>query len=370
MASRVYFSPFRLDRSHESTISKIQRLFDAAGLGDVVKKGDLAAIKLHFGERGCDFYLNPVYVRQVVDFVKARGGKPFLVDANTLYSGSRSNAVDHLTTAIEHVFGYSVTGAPLIIADGLRGEDYGEVEIEKKHFPKVKVAGELLRADSMIVMTHFKGHAMTGFGGAIKNLAMGCAPVSGKMDQHRGLMPAIDEERCKGCGSCADTCRAEAIQIRAGRASIDYKRCMGCVECMMACREGAIDLNWDRDIPSFMEMMTEHAYGATLGKRIGYLNFLINITPDCDCLPWSDSPIVPNIGILASTDPVAIDKASLDLVNREAGLLGTRLACNLGAGEDKFQGVWKKTDGERQITYGEEIGLGKSRYELVELSSA
>ncbi|MBN1322684.1 MAG: DUF362 domain-containing protein [Methanotrichaceae archaeon] len=370
MPSRVFFSPFRLDRSHQSTISKIRRLFDASGLGDLVKKIDLAAIKLHFGERGCDFYLNPVYVRQVVDKVKARGGEPFLVDANTLYSGSGNNAVDHLTTAIEHGFGYSVTGALLIIADGLRGEDHGEMEIEKKDFPKVKVAGELLRADTMIVMTHFNGHVMAGFGGAIKNLAMGCAPVAGKMDQHRGLMPAIDEKRCKGCGSCAEICRAEAIQIRAGRASIDHNRCTGCVDCQTACQKDAIDLNWERDIPSFMEMMTEYAFGAALGKRIGYLNFLINITPDCDCMPWSDSPIVPNIGILASTDPVAIDKASLDLVNREAGLKKTRLSRNLEPGEEKYQGVWRKTDGERQITYGEEIGLGKSSYELVELSSA
>ncbi|MDD3041547.1 MAG: DUF362 domain-containing protein [Methanosarcinaceae archaeon] len=330
---------------------------------------DLTAIKLHFGEYGNDGYINPVFVRQVVEKIRAAGAKPFLTDTNTLYSGSRHNAVDHLTTAIEHGFDYSVVRAPLIISDGLKSQNIAEVEIGQKHFERVKIAGDLVAADSMIVMSHFKGHIMAGFGGAVKNLAMGCAPAAGKKDQHYPTSPHVLEENCISCGKCVEVCPVGAASLEGEISRIDPDICVSCGQCMEVCPAAAIDLDWVNDIPVFLECLAEYAYGAVKGRedRVGYINFLLNITPDCDCVPWSDAPIVPDIGILASKDPVALDQASYDLVNRQPGLKGSSLQCNHGPGEDKFRGVWKKIDGTRQLEYGEEIGLGSRDYELIEL---
>ncbi len=194
MKSPVYFVGLRAHSDQESTISKVQRLFDSAGFPDIVAPHDRTALKLHFGERGNDGFISPVYVRQVVDKVKACGGLPFLTDTNTLYTGSRSNAVDHISTAVLHGFDYAVTGAPVIIADGLFGGNVRKVRIHKKHFRTVTIAGDIALADSMIVLTHFKGHIVSGFGGAIKNLAMGCAPPAGKREQHNVLLFTPGEE--------------------------------------------------------------------------------------------------------------------------------------------------------------------------------
>jgi uncharacterized Fe-S center protein len=369
MTSTVYFAPVEVGHKGDSIVSKVRHLFDIAGFGNFINEGDLTAIKLHFGERGNNSYISPVYVRQVVDKVRANGGKPFVTDTNTLYVGSRHNSIDHMITAIDHGFGYAVVGAPLVVADGLISDHYHEVQINKKRFKTVKVAGEIVAAQSMIVMSHFKGHATAGFGGAIKNLAMGCVPRSGKMDQHRSLQPIIDVEACSRCGACVEVCPLAAITYVETGPIINYELCVGCGECVSSCSATSMGFDWDSDLPSFMEGLTEHAFGAVLGKQgcVGYLNFLLQITPDCDCVAWSDSSIVPDVGILAGTDPVAIDTASLELVNQQTGIEGTRLARNLLPGEDKFKGVWEETNGGIQLTYGEEIGLGSSKYTLVEV---
>jgi hypothetical protein len=352
----------------ESKASQVRKLFEAAGFEDLIRKGDLTAIKLHFGERGCDTYVSPVFARQVVEKVKEEGGRPFLTDTVTLYGGSRQNAVDHLLTAIEHGFDYSVAGAPLIIADGLLGENYVEVEIGKKHLQRARVAGDVAAADSMIVASHFKGHSMAGFGGAIKNLGMGCASPSGKADQHAASKPFVLAEVCKGCGRCVRVCPRSAAVLAGGKAWIDPEKCVGCGACLGACPEGAMDLDWDK-MPVFIERIVEYAFGAVSGKagRVGFINFVIDVTPECDCLPWSDAPIVPDVGILASKDPVAIDAASLDLVNAQQGLRSSALQSHHEKGEDKFRGLWPKVDGSHQISYGEEIGLGTSEYRLIEI---
>ncbi|MEI6841667.1 MAG: DUF362 domain-containing protein [Methanomicrobiales archaeon] len=365
---KVYFANMRARDPRDNTVSKINRLFESAGLGETVRKDGLTAIKLHFGELGNDSYINPVFVRQVVDKVRAHGGKPFVTDSNTLYLGSRKNAVDHIETAVLHGFDYSVVGAPVIIADGLSGGNTKTVAIHKKHFKNVIISGDIVAAESMIVLSHFKGHEVAGFGGAIKNLGMGCASTFGKQAQH-GARPLIIEVACSGCGKCVQICPETAIMVRNEKSFIETSKCIGCFECMTICPERAIDIDWETEIAPFIERIVEYAVGAVQGKksRTGYMNFLTHITPDCDCVPWSDAPVVPDIGILASRDPVAIDAASFDLVNGQQGNPGSMLLHNHRKGADKFKGLRENTDAYRQIRYGEEIGLGSSEYELVPL---
>lgn len=368
MSSKVYFVNLRTRTDKGNKISKIRNLFDRAGFNELIQKDDLTAIKLHFGERGSDGFINPVFVRQVVDKVKDQGAKPFLTDTNTLYSGSRHNSVDHLLTALEHGFDYTVTGAPIIIADGLRSENIAEVQIGKKHFDKVKLARDIVSADSVIVLSHFKGHEMAGFGGAIKNLAMGGAPAAGKKEQHASRI-IIDQDKCVGCGKCSTVCPEKAISVSEKKANINLDRCIGCGECLTVCPVKAPGMDWATDLAALLERMTEYGYGFAKAheNHIGYINFLLNITPDCDCASWSDAPIVPDIGFLASTDPVAIDQASYDLVNKQLGLSDSLLSCHCETGADKFHVLRPHIDSTIQLRYGEEIGMGNRDYELIAL---
>lgn len=372
MASKVYFVNLRARSKGENKITKIKKLFDVAGLGDLLTKNDLTAVKLHFGEAGSDCFISPVFVRQIIDKIKEKGAKPFLTDTNTLYLGSRKNAVDHLETAILHGFDYAVVGAPIIIADGLTEENATEVVINKKHFKKATIAGAISKAQSMIVLSHFKGHEMSGFGGAIKNLAMGCAPAKGKKDQH-STRQVVDKEKCIGCGKCTHVCPEQAITLKDKKSFINRDKCIGCGECMTVCPVKAIVLDWKTELKDFTEKLTEYAYAAVNDKpgKVGYINFIMNVTPDCDCVPWSDAPIVPDLGILASNDPVALDKACLDLVAKASAHKGSNYyhehSKECICGEDKFKAMRPHTYGEVQIAYGEEIGLGKSEYELIEI---
>ncbi len=366
--SPVYFASLRAFADHESTTAKVQRLFDCSGFSNLIASRDKTAIKLHFGETGNDGFISPVYVRQVVEKVKACQGLPFLTDTNTLYLGSRSNAVEHIETAVLHGFDYAVAGAPVIIADGLNGKNIRKVTINKKHFQEVSIAGDIAAADSLIVLSHFKGHIVAGFGGALKNLAMGCAPPEGKRAQHNAR-PFTIPEKCTGCAACIKVCPKNAIRVVLKKSAIDQNLCIGCFECMHTCPEHAIDIDWETEIPQFMERMVEYAYGAVQGKenKVGYMNFLIRITPDCDCFPFSDAPMVPDIGILASTDPVAIDAASFDLVNQQQGYTDSLLSAHHHPGGDKFKGVHENTNGYQQVQYAEEIGMGSSAYEIIRI---
>ena len=368
MKSTVYFAGVRTRSFADNKQNRITALFDAAGLGQAVKKGDLTAIKIHFGEMGNDSYVNPVLVRPIAEKIRTLGAKPFLTDTNTLYGGSRANAVDHLQTAERHGFGRTVAGAPAIIADGLQGDNFREVAIDGKHFRHVKIAAEIASADSMIVVSHFKAHLPAGFGGAIKNLGMGCAPALGKAEQH-SAKPIFNAEICSGCQSCMKNCPKQAITVEKRITTIDYQLCTGCGKCLRLCPTHALDFDWLVEVPPFLERMTEYALGAVRGKqgRVGFFNFLLNITPDCDCVPWSDAPIVPDIGILASCDPVAIDQASFDLVNRQHGLTNSLLQKNRLPGEDKFLGLWESTRGDIQTEYAEKMGLGSRDYRLIEI---
>ncbi|MGQ9582264.1 MAG: DUF362 domain-containing protein [Thermoplasmatota archaeon] len=370
MVSRVYFARARARGERESKVSRVGALFDAAGFDRLFQKGELVAVKLHFGERGGDAYIRPPLVRAVVERVQARGGKPFLTDSATLYSGSRSNAVDHLLTAAEHGFELAVVGCPVVIADGLRGSHSVEVGIKRKHFRSVRISGCIADADALIALSHFKGHMQAGFGGAMKNLAMGCAPPEGKREQHASK--ALVGERCRGCGSCERVCPAGAIRVVGKRARVDRSRCVGCGECISACPNENIEFDWETEAGPFGERLVEYALGAVAGKggKVGFMNFLLNVTPECDCLPWSDAPIVPDIGILASTDPVAIDKASYDLVNMQPGLPGSALRRAHAPGADKFRDIWPRIDASVQFRHAERVGLGSAGYELVEIQPA
>lgn len=317
--SKVYYCSLYSDSKSRNLPNNVKKLFERAGFREFISENEQVAIKLHFGEKGNTTYMSPVAVRQVVDKVKEHGGKPFLTDTNTLYSGSRTNSVDHITTAIENGFAYAVVNAPIIIADGLYSRNSVDVEINQKHFDKVKIGGEIYNSHSMIVMSHFKGHEMAGFGGALKNLAMGCASAPGKQMQHSDAKPGVDKDKCIGCSKCVKSCPVGAINIEEKKAKINHEICYGCGECPTVCPTRAVTIQWETDSDIFVEKMAEYAYGAISNKKdkVGFITFIMNVTPLCDCVPWSGRPISHDIGILASKDPVALDKACYDLVCAE-----------------------------------------------------
>ncbi len=365
MQSTVYFIDLRT-RYKDNLPIKLARLLDMAGLSDVVGKNDLAAVKLHFGEQGNTAFIRPVFLRRIVESIKALGGVPFLTDSNTLYAGTRSDSPRHLQTAIQNGFAYSVVDAPVIIADGLRGRSETAVTIKGKHFDTVHIGSDIEAADALIGVAHFKGHELTGFAGAIKNLGMGCASRRGKLAQHSTVAPKVKRKRCIGCGDCADHCSQNAIAIVDEKAVIDPGKCIGCGECILLCQTGAIQVQWNRSIPVFMENMVEYTMGVLKGKKGKslFVNFITDISPGCDCLPFNDAPIVQNVGIVASIDPVALDQACVDLVNKEPALPGSCLKENKGPGEDKFKGVYPKIDWSLQLEYARSLGLGSRSYKL------
>ena len=373
MPSEVFFANLRSRTAKQSKSMKVKALFEKAGFSKIVTPEDLVAVKLHFGEAGGDTYINPIFVRVAVDLVKEAGGKPFLTDTNTLYSGSRHNGVDHLATASSHGFVSEVVGAPVIIGDGLMGENRRDVSLDGKgkYFEKAHIAGAIVEADGMVVLSHFKGHGMAGFGGAIKNLAMGCAPAAGKKDQHFTRI-SVNEGKCVGCGECIEICPVKAlsfIETEKGRkATSDKEVCIGCGECITVCPMKALAMDWEEAGKEFLERMGEYAWAAVKDKKekVCYINFLLNITPDCDCVPWSDTPVVPDIGILASWDPIALDQACYDLVTAQEGFKNSLLECNHKAGEDKFVGLGR-VDGRFQLQHGAQLGMGNLEYKLIEI---
>ncbi len=360
----VYFSNMRTKHG-SSLLEKTQSLFKQGGLEKSIANNDLVAIKLHWGEVGNLAYLAPPLVRSVVDMVKDCGGKPFLTDSNTLYQGGRRHAVDNILTAYRNGFTQETVGAPIIVADGLKGLDYVQVEGKGSHFKTLKISSAIYHADAMIVLTHFKGHMLTGFGGAVKNLGMGCASPAGKQTMHSDLSPKVKTKVCIGCGTCVKFCPAGAVQMGADeKAAVNQDLCIGCGECTAVCPTGAIPIRWKTDGKAVMEKTAEYALAALEGKegKCGFLNFLINVSPDCDCFAWNDAPIAPDVGITASLDPLAIDQASVELVNQAPGMQNSKLT-DLSV-EDKIRAV-TGVNWEPLLDYGQEIGLGSRDYELI-----
>jgi len=364
MAAKVYFVDMRAT-AEVNLLARFVDCMEKAGITGIAGKKDIVGVKLHFGERGCTAYIKPIFVRTVVETLAKLGCSVFLTDANTLYGGSRSDSVRHLRTAFENGFSYGSVGAPVIIADGLKGTNFETVKIKGKHFQSVKIAADIARADALVMLTHVKGHELTGIGGALKNMGMGCGSRAGKLAMHSDVRPYVGD-KCVGCGTCLSWCPVTAISLKAKRAEIASKVCIGCGECMFVCPERAIKFNWDDSYKAVQEKIAEYALGVAKpkGKKIGYINVLMDIAPQCDCYPFSDASIVPNIGILASLDPVAIDQASADLINQMPGVSGTLLK-DIRPGTDKFRDIYPDLDWTVQLKHAEELGLGTTKYTLV-----
>ena len=356
MLSKVHF--IKADRGEpvKTMSGKILALYREAGLGKAVGKNDLVAVKIHFGEPKNDTHIPPEYAKPVIREIKQSGGNPFFTDTCVLYKSNRNNAVNHLRVARDHGFTIDKTDAPIIIADGLSGDAETEVAIPGKIFKKVSIASVAVEANSMIVLSHVTGHMLTGMGAAIKNIGMGLASRKGKMRQHSASKPNISEKDCTGCGLCVEWCPQNAIAMHGQKAGIDANLCIGCGECLTVCRFDAVEYDWNVDAKELSRRMAEHALGAVVGKKgkVGYMNFVLSVTKECDCWGVKQKPVMKDIGLLAGFDPVALDAASLDLIKKQTG--------------KEFTDLYNPhLDSWEQIRHGEAIGLGTGKYELVEL---
>jgi uncharacterized protein len=366
LSSKVYFADMRASQK-ENMFARIGKLLHCCSIEERIGRNDLVAVKVHFGERGNHSFIRPIFVRRVVEEVRGCGGMPFLTDSSTLYPGERKEAISALCCGIENGFAYAVVNAPLIMGDGLRGHTSVDVEIAGQYLNKVSIGAEIVEADALVVLSHFKCHELTGFGGALKNTGMGCASREGKMVQHSTIAPKVAGRYCDACGQCLKACIHGAISISEGAAGIDPERCVGCARCITACPHQAINIQWNEAGAMVMKKMSEYALGAVKGKegKTIFMNFITQVSPDCDCYGHSDAPIVADIGICAATDPVALDQACADLVNAAAGNRDSALQNGLEPGGDKFRGAHPGAEWEVQLEHGERIGLGSREYLLV-----
>lgn len=366
MPSPVYFASLRASL-RRNLLQKVGQLLEKMELAARLSPEQLVAVKVHFGEHGNTSFVPPVFVREVVQSILKTGARPFVTDANTLYRGSRSNAIKHLETATAHGFTAATLGAPVIIADGLRALAGEAVPIEGIHRRSVSIAEAIARADALVAVSHFKLHEATGFGGAIKNIGMGAASRDGKLQMHSSVSPHVNREACLGDGICVRACTFGAISLVEKKAAIDEEKCTGCAECLGVCPADAIEIEWNQALNRLGELMAEYAAGAMAGKdgRCFFVNFVTQVSPACDCYGMNDAPIVPDQGIFASTDPVALDQACLDAIQQAPGNRQTRLTNAFAAGDDKIRDIYPKVPYLCQLEHAEKIGIGSRAYELV-----
>ena len=368
-ASNVYYTDFRCPVG-TSLLEKLRRLCLAAGIRQLDMEGKFVAIKMHFGELGNLAFLRPNYAKVVADLCKEQGGMPFLTDCNTLYPGSRKNALEHLNCAQLNGFWPMTTGCQVIIADGLRGTDEVEVPVPNGEYCKTaKIGRAIMDADVFISLTHFKGHESTGFGGTIKNIGMGCGSRAGKMEQHNSGKPFVKQKKCVGCHACAKICAHGAPTFDAdNKASIDTSKCVGCARCLAVCPKDAIQCMYD-EAPSILNYkIAEYTKAVVDGRPCFHVSLVMDVSPNCDCHGENDVPIVPNVGMFASFDPVALDQACIDAVLAQPkmpnSVIGSGEACKC---EDYFKAAHPDTDWEAALIHSEKIGLGSREYELVKI---
>ena len=368
--SKVYFTNLRTTPS-SNLLDKMERLVKRAGITNIDFKNQFVAIKIHFGEPGNLAYIRPNYAARMATLLRSLGAKPFLTDCNTLYSGRRSNAVDHLESAMENGFNPISAKCEVIIADGLKGTDYREIEINGEYCKAPKIGAAIVDADIVLTMNHFKGHEQTGFGGALKNLGMGCASVGGKLELHSASQPIVDRENCKSCNICVKHCAHDAFHLDGSKiATIDYEKCVGCGQCVALCQYDAAVMGDGDTSERLNYKIAEYSKAVLLDKPNFHISFIMNVSPECDCWNHNDAAIVPDLGIAASFDPVALDKACADIViNAPILETGNRLSDSPHhdhlEGCDKFHIMHPETNWQAGLEHAEKIGLGTQEYELI-----
>ena len=356
MKSQVYFIPADARDGADVLSDKARRSYLATGLNDKISEGDFTALKIHFGEAGNTGFIKPQWLVGLIWEIRRKTGHAFLTDSNTLYVGNRSNSIDHLRLAWSHGFTPEVTGLPVVIADGLIGRDKRDAAGARSRTASSKIASAILDSDVLVCLTHVTGHVQTGLGAAIKNMGMGCASRAGKLDQHSVTHPRINAKQCRNCGVCMAFCPEAAIVQAEGHVVIEPAKCVGCGECLVVCKFGAVKMKWDEDSLRIQEKLAEYAgrvFGHFKGKA-GFVNFLIQVTKDCDCMAKNQKRVVDDVGILASLDPVAVDQATADLLVARGG------------GRDPLRAGYA-IDWSAQLRHGEELGLGTRAYDLVRL---
>ena len=370
-SSKVYFADFRAPSWRENLPQKLARLMMTAGFGDLDMEGKYVAIKMHFGEPGNLAFLRPNWAKVVVDLVKSLGGQPFLTDCNTLYIGGRKNALDHLDSAYVNGFSPFSTGCHVIIADGLKGNDEVLVPVEGGEYVKeAKIGRAIMDADVFISLTHFKGHEQSGMGGCLKNIGMGCGSRAGKMEQHNSGKPFVKQKHCIGCRACAKICAHGAPQFGPdGKASIDTEKCVGCARCLAICPKDAIR-TLDDEAPEILnKKIAEYTKAVVDGRPCFHVSLVMDVSPNCDCHGENDVPIVPDVGMFASFDPVALDQACADAVLAQTPLPNSVLydgACDCGD-QDILRAIHPDTKWQVCLEHAEKLGLGSRKYELVKI---
>lgn len=365
--SKVYFTDMHV-KLGTSLPMKLTKLIKKAGLGSLDFQGKYVAIKIHFGEPGNLAYLRPNYSKAVCDFIKELGGKPFLTDCNTLYVGGRKNALDHLDSAYENGYNPFCTGVHTIIADGIKGTDERLVPVEGGEYVKeAKIGTAIMDADIVISMNHFKGHELTGFGGAIKNLGMGCGSRAGKMEMHSAGKPQVRQSACIGCGECVKICAHDAPIIKNRKAKIDHDKCVGCGRCIGVCPKDAVQAPFDEanDVLNFK--IAEYTKAVLQNRPHFHISLVVDVSPYCDCHAENDIPIVPDVGMFASFDPVALDRACADAVNRQPAVHGSILEKHGHHHCDHFADVSPETNWISALQHSEKLNIGTMEYELIEV---
>ena len=372
-SSKVYFTDFRTPAYGDSVLKKLQKLIKRAGIAEMDLDGKFVAIKMHFGEHGNISFLRPNWARAVVDVVKELGGKPFLTDCNTMYPRYRKNAIEHLYCAWENGFTPLAVGCPVIIGDGLKGTDDVEVPVVGGEFvQKAKIGRAIMDADVIISLTHFKGHETTGFGGTIKNIGMGSGSRAGKKEQHSSGKATIIADLCRGCRKCRKECANNGLVFdeQSRKMTVNRDNCVGGGRCLGACNFDAIRFQNDGAVSDLNCKMAEYTKAVLDGRPSFHISLIVDVSPNCDCHQENDAPIIPDVGMLCSFDPLALDQACVDLCLKQTPIENSQLGDHMRAigfvdRHDHFCNNNPESEYLSCLEHAEKIGLGSRRYELV-----